>query len=336
VFFDNLQVTHVRGPLLEENHYYSFGTVQAGISSKALAFGQPESKYKYNGKEEQRKEFSDGSGLEWLDYGVRMYDGHIDPLSDSMMSFSPYNYCFNNPVNFIDPLGMAPDNEYDVYLDKKTGEVSGIIQTGTKGGGTKDYINFYYSNGKDFGPPFNRERIGTSTLEIAVRTTFTSTEAFVTKFSTDRLPGMKRFNVPSGETPLGNDLVGEAFGVYALGKPLELIGSKIFGFFASKAIAKGGTEALVQANRTAGNVFRDELAGLLQKEGRQVSTEVFKKTPFGARFIDIEVSQGGRVLGGIEAKVGASRYNTLQRLKDLWLEKVQGYPVNLVRKPLNW
>jgi hypothetical protein len=66
-----------------------------------------------------------------------------------------------------------------------------------------------------------------------------------------------------------------------------------------------------------------------------VSTEVFKRTPFGARYIDIEVSQGGRVLGGIETKVGSSPYTPLQRLKDIWLDlnTPGGYPVQLVRKP---
>jgi len=59
--------------------------------------------------------------------------------------------------------------------------------------------------------------------------------------------------------------------------------------------------------------------------------EVYKPTPYGGRYMDIDVWMNGKNLGGIEAKVGSSRYIPSQRLKDWWLKHAMNYTVHVVR-----
>jgi RHS repeat-associated protein len=106
--------------ILEENNYYPYGlkhrnynmTVEdykvlfpSGIGIEAVD-SRPYN-YKYNGKEWQ-----EDLGLNWYDYGARNYDAalgrwmSIDPMAEKYKMWSPYDYCINNPVFFVDPDGM--------------------------------------------------------------------------------------------------------------------------------------------------------------------------------------------------------------------------------------
>ncbi|MDO8896991.1 MAG: RHS repeat-associated core domain-containing protein [Bacteroidales bacterium] len=92
--------------LSQDSDYYPFGMAYTknAADSEDESFAH-ENKYKYNGKEEQPMPGK------WLDYGLRMYDAAlgrwhvIDSRAEKYYSISPYSYCFNNPILFVDPNG---------------------------------------------------------------------------------------------------------------------------------------------------------------------------------------------------------------------------------------
>jgi len=91
------------GMVKERNDYYPFGAKHVRDDYPQLA----DNRYKYNGKEEQVT-----GNLEYLDYGARMYDRGlgrwfgVDPISEEYYSEGAYNYCVNNPIICVDPVGM--------------------------------------------------------------------------------------------------------------------------------------------------------------------------------------------------------------------------------------
>lgn len=90
--------------IVQEDHYYPFGmTINSSLFSNRPT---PPNDFLYNGKEREEE-----LGFELYDYGARFYDpalcrwNTLDPLAMKYYALSPYAYCANNPVIFIDPDG---------------------------------------------------------------------------------------------------------------------------------------------------------------------------------------------------------------------------------------
>ncbi len=108
VFFDNLQVTHIRGPLLSEDHYYPFGIMMNGISGKALAFGGPENKR----NKFQNQEFNNDLEVSYYEFKWRHHDPQtgrfiqIDPLSEEYVYNSTYAFSENKVTGHVELEGL--------------------------------------------------------------------------------------------------------------------------------------------------------------------------------------------------------------------------------------
>jgi RHS repeat-associated protein len=146
VYFDNLQVTHIRGPLLEETSYYPFGLAQKGIGSKALSFGDPKNKEKTF----QSQRLDDDLELNWVQFKWRNHDPQIgrfiqvDPLSHKYVYNSTYAFSENKVTKYIelegleivDPTGITY-GATDAYTRKN------MSQSGKSDAEIDSYINNY-------------------------------------------------------------------------------------------------------------------------------------------------------------------------------------------------
>ncbi len=110
VYFDNLDIAISESPILESSDYYPFGLTFNSYTKP----GTTDQNYKFNGQEEQQ-EF----GI--YAYDFRMYDPILgrwwqqDPIIKEHES--PYAWVTNNPVRFIDLLGL---DTFDINVNDQS------------------------------------------------------------------------------------------------------------------------------------------------------------------------------------------------------------------------
>lgn len=107
VYFDNFAVTHERGQLISEDHYYAYGLKIAAISSKSVSSSLNPNMVSH-GYQGSFSEEEDDFGLNYNEFNLRTYDPQIgrwttpDPYDEFA---SPYTGMGNDPANNVDPSG---------------------------------------------------------------------------------------------------------------------------------------------------------------------------------------------------------------------------------------
>ena len=150
---DNCGVVSDSGVFEQKTFYYPFGGIRGDVSTTPSL--QP---YKHSGKE-----WDHLGGLDWYDYGARMYDPALgmwtsgDPLAEKSPHMSIYSFCGNDPVNSFDPDGrkikpvLYRENRKSFLLPKNYTSMSSFVKAMEEFGKTtwgKYVISSFVDKGK--------------------------------------------------------------------------------------------------------------------------------------------------------------------------------------------
>lgn len=286
--------------------YYPFGLPYE-------AHYQPEEQpYKYGGKE-----FIELHGYDSYDFDARMYYPALcrfmtmDPLCEKYYSTSPYAYCNNNPVKYVDPDGESWRLTYDriegeviftgyEWVDEdKSYDVDGNLLQGL-------YAQaIFFSDNKTFDKD-NGYNIGSSTATVYLADGTTETYAACTNPS-----GSDYATVPEGTY---HAKVGMHKGAYTALRMEDTDGSgRIELGYENPAYTDGRTYA---AGINIHKPGRDNLTGL-----------TVKKMPISAGCLLIDINSWTRFIGHFEAE--DQKNNTVS----VTVSRSLSEPVNVNRLP---
>ena len=286
--------------------YYPFGLPYE-------AHYQPEEQpYKYGGKE-----FIELHGYDSYDFDARMYYPALcrfmtmDPLCEKYYSISPYAYCNNNPVKYVDPDGESWRSTYDriegeviftgyEWVDEdKSYDVDGNLLQGL-------YAQaIFFSDNKTFDKD-NGYNIGSSTATVYLADGTTETYAACTNPS-----GSDYATVPEGTY---HAKVGMHKGAYTALRMEDTDGSgRIELGYENPAYTDGRTYA----------------AGInIHKPGENNLTGLtVKKRPISAGCLLVDINSWNRFIGHFEAE--DQKNNTVS----VTVSRSLSEPVNVNRLP---
>ncbi len=108
----------------ETINYYPFGS-EMKMQDPAQMAGDSWQSYRFTGKELDKQ-----NGLNWYDFGARLFDvagvpmwTSVDPLAEQYYNITPYSYCAGDPVNKFDPTGMdywSTSDPEEIYIFLQT------------------------------------------------------------------------------------------------------------------------------------------------------------------------------------------------------------------------